>query len=91
MLQIAIKAVNDLAKLNSLVLILLVYRIYLRLTLGFIAFTTITKKRIIIRKVIKEVIRFYTRKDVEVALNIRNRPYITYLLNLTISSKVIVY
>ena len=91
MLQIAIKAVNDLAKLNSLVLILLVYKIYLWLTLGFIVFITITKRRIVIRKAIKEVVRFYTKKDVEVALSIRNRPYITYLLNLTISSKVIVY
>ena len=71
--------------------ILLVYRTYPRLTLGFVAPITITKRGIIIRKAIKEVTRFYTRRDVEAALNTRNRPYITYLLNLVISSKVIVY
>ena len=71
--------------------ILLVYRTYLRLTLGFVAPTTIAKKGIVIRKAIKEVTRFYTRRDIEVALNTKNKLYITYLLNLVIGSKVIVY
>ena len=76
---------------NSLILILLVYRTYPCLTLGYTTPTTIAKKGKAIRKVIKEVVKLYIERDVSTVLSIRNRLYITKLLNLTISSKVIVY
>ena len=64
---------------------------YLCLTLGYAASTTIAKRRRAIRKAIKEVVKLYIERDVSTALSIRNRLHITKLLNLVISSKVIVY
>ena len=68
---------NNIARPNRLVLTLLVFRTYLRLTSGFVVLATIVEKGIAVHKAIKEVTKLYTKRDVNTALSTRNRLYIT--------------
>jgi hypothetical protein len=72
-LQIAIKAVNDSAGPDGIILILLVFEAYLCRTRDFLLLPFITKQAKAIYKAIKKVRRLYAKRQVNNALAIRNR------------------
>ena len=71
-LQIVVKAVNDLAGLDGIVPTLLVFRVYPRITKDSPLSPSITKRAKAIHKAIKEVRRLYAKRQVNDALGIRN-------------------
>jgi ketopantoate reductase len=73
-LQIAVKAVNDLARPDEIVPTLLVFGLYLRMTEIDALSPTIVKRAEAIRAATKEVRRLYAKQQVNNALAIRNRP-----------------
>jgi hypothetical protein len=60
-LQIAIKVVNDSARLDNIILILLVFGAYPRITDNLVLSVTIVKRTETIRKTIKKIKTLYTR------------------------------
>ncbi len=73
LLQIVVKAINDSAGLDRIVLTLLVFSAYLRLTKDLPLSPSITARTTAIHKAIKEVRRIYAERQVRDALIIRNR------------------
>jgi hypothetical protein len=73
-LQITVKAVNDSARPDGIVPILLIFKAYSRITRDSSLLPFITKQAKAIYKAIKKVRRFYTKQQVNNALAIRNRP-----------------
>jgi hypothetical protein len=71
-LQMAVKAVNNSARLDEIVLTLLVFGSYLRITEIDVSLLIIVKRAEAIRAVTKEVRRLYTKRQVNDALAIRN-------------------
>jgi hypothetical protein len=71
-LQMAVKAVNDLAKLDRIVLTLLVFGSYLRITEIDLPLLIIARRAKAIQAITKEVRRLYTKRQVSDALAIRN-------------------
>jgi hypothetical protein len=70
----AVKAVNDLAGPDGIVLTLLVFGAYPRITRDSLPSPFITERAEAIYKAIKEVRRLYAEQQVNDALAIRNRP-----------------
>jgi hypothetical protein len=68
----AVKAVNDLARPDGIVLTLLVFGLYLRMTKIDASSPTIVKRAEAIRAATKEVRRLHTKRQVSNALAIRN-------------------
>jgi hypothetical protein len=73
-LQMAVKAVNDSAGLDGIVLILLVFGLYLRITEIDSPSPTIVKRAKAICAATKEVRRLYAKRQVNNALAIHNGP-----------------
>jgi hypothetical protein len=73
-LQIAVKAVNNSVRPDSIVSTLLVFGAYPRITRDSLPSPFITEQAEAIYKAIKEVRRLYTERQVNNALAIRNRP-----------------
>jgi hypothetical protein len=69
-----VKAINNLAGLNSIILILLVFSVYLRLTKIDPPSSLVTKKAKAIYAATKEVRRLYTERRVKNILAIHNSP-----------------
>jgi hypothetical protein len=70
----AVKAINDLAGPDGIILILLVFGAYLRLTKINPFSFLVTKRAEAICVITKEVCRLYTERQVKDALVIRNSP-----------------
>jgi len=90
-LQIAVKAVNDLAGPDSIVPTLLVFGAYLRLTEIDPLSLSVTKRAEAIRAATKEVRRLYAERQVKDALAIRNGPDTKVTLDLPLQSDVRVW
>jgi hypothetical protein len=71
-LQMAVKAVNDSARPDRIVLTLLVFGLYLRMTEIDPLSLTIAKRAEAIRAITKEVRRLYAKRQVSDALAMRN-------------------
>jgi hypothetical protein len=71
-LQITVKAINDSAGLDGIVLTLLVFGVYPRLTKDSPLSPSITERAEVINKTMKEVRRLYAKRQVKEALAIRN-------------------
>jgi hypothetical protein len=78
----AVKAINDLAGLNSIILILLVFDAYPRLTEIDPPSPLVTKRAEAIYAATKEVRRLYAERRVKDALAIRNSPDTKNILDL---------
>jgi hypothetical protein len=91
MLQIAVKAINDLAGPNSIVLTLLVFSVYPRLTKIDPSSSLVTKRTEAICTATKEVRRLYIKKQVKDALAIHNSLDTKNTLNLPLQSNVCVW
>jgi hypothetical protein len=83
-LQIAVKAINDSAGPNGIILIFLVFGAYPRITENSVPSLIITKRTETIRKATKEVRCLYARRQVIDTLVIRNSPNIITTLELPI-------
>jgi hypothetical protein len=88
MLQIAVKAINNSAGLNSIVPTLLVFGAYPQLTKINPSSPSVTKRTKAICAVTKEVRRLYTKRQVKDALAIRNSPDTKNTLNLPLQSNI---
>ena len=82
----AVKAVNDIASLDGLVPILLIFGAYPRLTSSDPLSPGIIKRAEAIYMAMKEVRRFYAERQVQEALAIRNGPRTTDILDLPLQS-----
>ncbi len=91
LLQIVVKAINDFARLDRIVLTLLVFSAYLRLTKDLPPSPSITVQTIAIHKVIKEVRRIYAERQVRDALVIRNRLNTYRVHELLLQSDVLIH
>jgi hypothetical protein len=87
-LQIAVKAINDSARPDRIIPILLMFSAYLKITENSVPSPTITKRAETIRKTIKEVRCFYAKQQVIDTLIIRNSPNIIITLELPIQSDI---
>jgi hypothetical protein len=87
----AIKAVNDTAGPDSLVLTLLVFSTYPRITTTNTSFLTVTEHGKAITKAIKQIAELHAKRQVTDALRQQNRPNISDTLNVLISKDVLVY
>jgi hypothetical protein len=86
----AVKAVNDTTSPDRLVLILLVYGAYLRISNlnSFASF--ITDRVVIIRKIMAEIVKLRAKQTVNSALYHCNGLDTTLIYNLLFNSKVLV-
>jgi hypothetical protein len=90
-LQITIKTINDSARPDGIIPILLVFSAYPRIIKNSILSLIITKKTETIRKTTKKIRYLYTERQVIDALVIRNSPNIAITLELLIQSDVQVW
>jgi hypothetical protein len=87
-LQITVKAVNDLVRPDSIMLILLIFKAYLYIIRDSLLSSFITEQAKVIHKAIKEVRRLYAEQQVNNALAIRNRLNTELVLTLLLQSDV---
>ncbi len=90
-LQMAVKAVNDTAGPDGLVLTLLVFSAYLRMTKLDPPAPLITVRAIVVRKAIAEITKLQACKSVNDALHYRNGPNTALLHDLPLNSEVLVW
>jgi hypothetical protein len=90
-LQIIIKAINDSARPDGIIPILLVFSAYPRIIENSAPLFIITKKTETIRKATKEIRRLYARRQVTDTLAIRNGPNTAITLELPIQSNIRVW
>jgi hypothetical protein len=70
----AFKAINNLAGPDGLVLTLLVFKAYLRITESDAPSSTVAQKATAIKKAMAEIHKLQAKRQVTNALNTRNRP-----------------
>jgi hypothetical protein len=90
-LQIAVKAVNDTAGPNGLVLTLLVFGAYPRISTLDPPAPTITQQATAVRKAMAEVAKIRAERQVNNALNQRNSPSVKAIHDLPLNSDVLVW
>jgi hypothetical protein len=86
----AVKAVNNTAGPNGLVLTLLVYGAYLRISNLGPPTPSIIEQAAIIRKAIAEIVKLWAKQAVNSALYYCNGPNITLVHDLPLNSKVLI-
>jgi hypothetical protein len=86
----AFKAINDTIGLGGLILILLVYSAYPRITKHDPLLLLVTKRALAIKKAIAQVQKLKAKRQVNSTLNARNGPSITIIHELALNSKVLV-
>jgi len=86
-----VKTINDSVRLKGLILILLVFGVYIRISIKDLPAVTIRQRKQVINKAIVELKRLREQRQVSNALDIRNRPNIDTVLLLLLNSEVIIY
>jgi hypothetical protein len=86
-----VKTINDLVGLDSIILILLVFRAYLRIINNSLLSLIIIKRAKTIRKTSNKIRKFYAKRYINDIFRIRNGPDITEILQLFIQSKIKVW
>ncbi len=86
----AVKAVNDTTSPDGLVLTLLVFSAYPRITKLDLLALSITARAIVVRKAMAEITKLQARKSVNDALYYRNRPDTALLYDLPLNLEVLV-
>ena len=87
----AFKAINDIAGLDGLVLTLLVYSAYPRITEHNPLLLLIAQRALAIKKAIAEVQKLRAKRQVNDAINTRNGPNIATIYDFTLNSNVLVW
>lgn len=90
-LQMTFKALNDTAGSNDLVLTLLVFEAYPRMTDMNAPSPTITQRAVTMRKAMKKVRRSVASRQINDVINIRNDSSISNIHNLSLNSPVLVF
>jgi hypothetical protein len=90
LLQMAVKAVNDTAGPDGLILTLLVYRAYPRMVETDPPVLLISQRAAAIYKAMDEITKLQAKKQVATALNTRNGPNITGIHDTAINKEVLV-
>ncbi len=89
-LQMSFKTLNDSIEFDELIFTLLMFEIYLRM-IDDVFSSTITQRAIVMRKVMNEVKRLVTIRQMNDALNTRNESSITLIHDLSLNSQVLVF
>jgi hypothetical protein len=71
-----VKTINDLVGLDNIILILLVFGAYLRITNNSLLLLITIKRAEVIRKTSNKVRKFYAKRHIKDTLRIRNNPNI---------------
>jgi hypothetical protein len=79
-LQIVVKTINDLAGPDGIILILLVFGAYPRITNNSLLSPITIKRAEAIRKASNKIRKFYAKRYINNALRIRNSPNIIEIL-----------
>jgi hypothetical protein len=90
-LQMAFKAINDLAGPDGLVPTLLVYGAYPRLSETDLPAPTVTQRALAIKRATTEIQKLRAKRQVSEAINTRNGPSTSDIHDLTINSEVLVW
>ena len=90
-LQMAVKAINNIAGLNDFVPMLLIFGAYLRMHALDLLASTIAQCAMAIQKAIDEVKKIRSEKEANDALNIRNKPIVNHFHDLSLNSNVFVW
>ena len=80
-LQIAVKALNNTARLDSIILTLLIFKAYLRINIDSSLLLDIMQYTTAVYKAIKNIQAKRARKDINYAINIQNSLVIYNILN----------
>jgi hypothetical protein len=86
----AFKAINDSTSPDGLILTLLVFGAYPRMTKFDAPSLTTTQRATIIKKAIAEIQKIQAKRQVTNTLNTRNRPNTDSVYNLKLNSQVLV-
>ena len=86
----AVKAVNDTAGPDRLILILLIYRAYLRISNLDPPAPSIIDRAAIVRKAMAEIVKLWAKQTVNSALYYYNGPDTTPIHDLPLNSEVLV-
>jgi hypothetical protein len=89
-LQMIIKTINDIADSDELMSTLLVFEAYSRMHAMNSSISSINQRTMTIEKVMTEVRKFRTERQVADALNIRNESIITSIHDLSLNSNVLI-
>jgi hypothetical protein len=89
-LQMTVKIINDIVDSDELVLTLLIFDVYSRMHVINSSISSINQRAMIIEKVIIEVRKFRTERQVADILNIRNDLIIISIHNLFLNSNVLI-
>jgi hypothetical protein len=89
-LQMIVKAVNDTADLDELMLTLLIFDVYSRMHVMNSSISSINQRTMTIEKVMTEVRKFKAERQVANALNIRNDLIIISIHDLLLNSDVLI-
>jgi hypothetical protein len=89
-LQMIVKAINDTAGPDDLMLILLVFETYLRMHVMNLSTSSITQRIMTIEKAMIEIRKFRAERQIVDALNIRNDSIIISIHDLFLNSDVLV-
>jgi Zn/Cd-binding protein ZinT len=87
-LQIAVKTINDSAGPDGIILILLVFGAYPKMTNNSALSLITTKRTKAIRKASNKIRQYYTKQYMEDALRIRNNPDTIVIFKLPIQSDI---
>jgi len=87
----AVKAVNNTTSLDGLVLTLLVYGAYLRISNLNPPAPSITERAAAIWKAMAEIVKLWAKQAVNNALHYRNGPNMTLVYDLPLNSKVLIW
>jgi hypothetical protein len=90
-LQMVIKAINNIVGPNDLVSTLLVFSTYSRIATTNTSFLIVTKHSKVIIKAIKQIVELHAKRQVTDVLRQRNSPNISDTLNVLIDKDVLVY
>ena len=87
----AVKAINNTTSPNRLVLTLLVYRAYLRISKLDSPTLSVTDQAAVIRKAIAKIVKLRAKQTVNNTLHHYNGPNTTLVYNLLLNSKVLIW
>jgi hypothetical protein len=90
-LQMSFKILNDSIESDDLILTLLMFEAYFRMTKSDVLSSTITQRFMIMKKVMNEIKRFVVTRQVNDALNTQNESSIASLHDLSLNSSILIF
>jgi hypothetical protein len=85
-----VKTINDIVDFDELMSTLLIFDVYSRIHVMNSSISSINQRAMIIEKVMTEIKKFRTERQVADALNIRNESVVTSIHDLSLNSNVLI-